>query len=308
MTFENEVQRVAGRVADRVREAVTRELEAAFGDSRSSSEWGAASDSAGGVLGSIRRMAEARTLGSVLDLLAEGQGSETARTAVFLVRDGQMRLWKRSGSGWEEGEDGEAPPAGLTLPVAEVRPVDGRGNGMAAPIRVGNEVVALVYADDGLAANVLEAEARERVMARLELLTRYAGRTLEALTAMRTAQMLAAFPGVVRATKESAAPVSAVRKQPGDQHGSALNEELEAARRYARLLISEIRLYHEPEVTAGLRGRDLATRLSGEIARARALFHERVPPAQLPEAEDVFHAELVRTLAGGDASLFGERS
>jgi hypothetical protein len=302
MTFDNEVRRVADEVATHVREAVTRELQAAFGGSRSSLE-GAASVSAGSLLPSIRRMDEARTLTSVLDVLAEGEGSETARTAVFLVGDGQMRLWKRSGSGWEETE---APPAGLTLPVAETRPVDGQGNGFAAPIRVGNQVVALVYSDDRLAANVLEADAREAAMARLELLTRHAGRTLEALTAMRTAQLLAANPGAARAARVPAVPVTASRNLAGGGNGPTMTEDVEAARRYARLLVSEIKLYHEPAVAAGLRGRDLASRLSGEIARARALYHERVP-AQLPEAEDVFHAELVRTLAGGDASLFGER-
>jgi hypothetical protein len=302
MTVENEVRRIADGVADRVREAVTRELHAAFGGSRSSPERGAVSDGAvgvGGVLPSIRRMDEARTLTSVLDVLAEGQGSETARTAVYLVVDGQMRLWKRSGSGWEKTE---APPRGLTLPVAETGLVDGEGNGFAAPIRVGNEVVALVYSDDRLAANVLEADAREAAMVRLELLTRHAGRTLEALTAMRTAQLLAANPDAARAAKMPAVQVSAAHNQTPERSGQTAAEDVEAARRYARLLVSEIKLYHEPAVAAGLRERDLASRLGGEIARARALYHERVP--QLPEAEAVFHAELVRTLAGGDASLF----
>ena len=54
---------------------------------------------------------------------------------------------------------------------------------------------------------------------------------------------------------------------------------------------------------AGVRERNLASRLSGEIARTRALYHERVPP-QLWDADEIFHAELVQTLAGGDASLF----
>jgi hypothetical protein len=309
MTFENEVRRVADGVAERVREAVTRELQAAFGGSKSSSEKGAASVSAGGVLPSIRRMDQARTLSSVLDVLAEGQASESARTAVFLVVDGEMRLWKRSGSGWEETE---TPPAGLTLPVAETRCVDGPGNGLAAPIRVGNRVVALVYSVDRLAANVLEADARETA-ARLELLTRHAGRTLEAITALRTAQLLAANPGAARAAKAPAVPVSAAHSRAGGAGGAGggneptATEDVEAARRYARLVVSEIKLYHEPAVAAGVRDGDLASRLSGEIARARALYHERVP-AQLPEAEDVFRAELVRTLAGGDASLFDEGS
>ena len=50
------------------------------------------------------------------------------------------------------------------------------------------------------------------------------------------------------------------------------------ARRYARLLVSEIRLYHETAVIDGRRDRDLATRLGGEIARARVMYEQRVPP------------------------------
>lgn len=84
-------------------------------------------------------------------------------------------------------------------------------------------------------------------------------------------------------------------------------EEGEAARRYARLVISEIKLYHEDAVSEGRRAGDLATRLGGEIARARAQYEQRVP-AHLRGAAEHFHAELVRTLAGGDASLFAKAS
>ena len=82
-------------------------------------------------------------------------------------------------------------------------------------------------------------------------------------------------------------------------------DEDEAARRYARLLISEIKLYHEPEVIAGRRDRDVVSRLGGEIARARVLYEQRVP-AHVRSATDHFHAELVRTLADGDPSLLGQ--
>ena len=75
-----------------------------------------------------------------------------------------------------------------------------------------------------------------------------------------------------------------------------------AAQRYARLLVSEIKLYHEPDVIAGRREGDLKTRLGAEIARARMLYEQRVPP-QIDRRADYFRAELVRTLADGDAAL-----
>ena len=66
--------------------------------------------------------------------------------------------------------------------------------------------------------------------------------------------------------------------------------------------MSEIKLYHEAAVVAGRRDRDLATRLGGEIARARVMYEQRVP-SHVRERADYFHDELVRTLANGDASL-----
>ena len=90
--------------------------------------------------------------------------------------------------------------------------------------------------------------------------------------------------------------------EPRAGHVSAAPDEEVAARQYARLLISEIKLYHQDAVEAGRRERDLSVRLAGEIARARSLYEERVP-AHVPRAADHFRDELVRTLAGGDASL-----
>ena len=59
---------------------------------------------------------------------------------------------------------------------------------------------------------------------------------------------------------------------------------------------------HEPAVVEGRRDRDLATRLGGEIARARVLYEERVP-LEVRQRGDYFHDELVRTLANGDPTL-----
>jgi hypothetical protein len=81
----------------------------------------------------------------------------------------------------------------------------------------------------------------------------------------------------------------------------------EHARRYARLLIADIRLYNEAAVRTGREQRDLAQRLQPEIARARHAFEERVP-ASVRERERFFDEELVRTLADGDESLLGVES
>ncbi len=82
-------------------------------------------------------------------------------------------------------------------------------------------------------------------------------------------------------------------------------EDEDAARRYARLLISEIKLYHESDVNQGKRERDLLQRLRLEIDRARRLYDERVPP-DVRSRTHCFDEELVRTLADGNASLLGQ--
>ena len=61
----------------------------------------------------------------------------------------------------------------------------------------------------------------------------------------------------------------------------------------------------EPAVTEGRRERNLLARLAPEIARARQAYDEHVPAVVRSET-DYFHQELIRTLAGGDATLLGQ--
>jgi len=106
---------------------------------------------------------------------------------------------------------------------------------------------------------------------------------------------------VLTSMKTARAPGDASHP-PAERAGTNDAEADHAARRYARLLVSEIKLYHEAQVGAGQRERDLATRLGTEIARARAMYNARVAP-ELRRRTDYFQEELVRTLANGDATL-----
>jgi hypothetical protein len=80
--------------------------------------------------------------------------------------------------------------------------------------------------------------------------------------------------------------------------------EEQSARRYAKLLVSEIKLYNEGAVKAGRERRDLLSRLRPEIDRARRMYEERVP-AVVGARSQYFHQELVQTLADGDPGLLG---
>jgi hypothetical protein len=76
------------------------------------------------------------------------------------------------------------------------------------------------------------------------------------------------------------------------------------AKRFAKLLVSEIELYNKPKVADGRKNRDLYKRLKSDIDRSRQTFDKRFGKS-LPKQFDYFHEELVRTLAANDASLFG---
>ena len=76
------------------------------------------------------------------------------------------------------------------------------------------------------------------------------------------------------------------------------------ARRFARLLVSEIKLYNEQSVADGREHHDLYDRLREAIDRSREMYEKRVKPA-VASKFDYFHYELVNGLAEGDAKKLG---
>jgi len=86
------------------------------------------------------------------------------------------------------------------------------------------------------------------------------------------------------------------------------NEEMERfradARRFARLLVSELKLYNEQAVDDGRQAHNVYGRLRHDIDRSREMYEKRVHPDVATEA-DYFHEEIVRILADGNASALG---
>jgi len=76
------------------------------------------------------------------------------------------------------------------------------------------------------------------------------------------------------------------------------------ARRFARLLVSEIKLYNEQKVKEGRESSDLYERLREAIDRSREMYDKRVQPP-VAEKFDYFNYELVNTLAEGDEGKLG---
>jgi hypothetical protein len=82
-------------------------------------------------------------------------------------------------------------------------------------------------------------------------------------------------------------------------------EKLHAdAKRFARLLASEIKLYNEQRVLEGRANRDLYVRLKRDIDRSRDMYEKRVSPT-VSRKVDYFHDELIRVLGDNDPSTLG---
>lgn len=82
-------------------------------------------------------------------------------------------------------------------------------------------------------------------------------------------------------------------------------EKLHAdAKRFARLLVSEIKLYNERHVLEGRENRDLYIRLKRDIDRSREMYEKRVSPT-VARKVDYFHDEIIRILGDNDPSTLG---
>ena len=143
-----------------------------------------------------------------------------------------------------------------------------------------------MYADEGPEGDTAGTDWIDA----LEVIANHGSARLGYITALRMAQ-----------AQKWLADGSATTLSPAP---SSEEEDEQAAKRFARLVVSEIKLYNEAAVAEGRERGDLLRRLGPEIDRARRLFDERVPSSVARRAS-VFDQELVQTLAGGDPSLLG---
>lgn len=258
------------------------------------------------LLKSLRTIDEAESVSHTLAAMVHAAASEAPRTGLFMLNGGHLDEWAVAGvapltqdamriddpaSGvigvaarerTTARSTSDGAPAGASLP-------HGR-NGIAIPLLLDGEPVGVLYGDDGQGEKA--ANAWPDV---IDIVARHGAARLGYLTALRTAQAMRWLSGGI-------AP--AVRAAATDVAAPASDEEEQAAKRYARLLVSEIKLYNESAVRVGREDRDLRRRLQPEIERARRLYDERVP-ATLAGRAEYFDQELIQTLAGGDASLLG---
>ncbi len=81
-------------------------------------------------------------------------------------------------------------------------------------------------------------------------------------------------------------------------------EKRAEARRFAELLVSEIKLYNEQAVREGREAGNLYRRLKAEIDLSRQMYEERIPE-NVRAGSDFLYDELVRILADGRPEALG---
>jgi hypothetical protein len=241
-------------------------------------------------------------------------------------------------------EDG---PAAEVIDTREAQPVKAKlanisptAGALLLPLTVRDKVAALLYADAGSSGPPTDRHA-------LDLLLRSAGLWLEIAASRRNAQAAgeaeprpqkpASGAGASRTAEGMVTPAERVEHSavPTDEaprpeppivpaervaeSASSLagveapkpaldDEETHArARRFARLLVDEIKLYNEEKVVEGREHRDLYARLKEDIDKSRAAYDRRYGQSAAASS-NYFQQELVRILAQGDAALLGDRN
>jgi hypothetical protein len=85
--------------------------------------------------------------------------------------------------------------------------------------------------------------------------------------------------------------------------GPVLDEVHEKARRFAKLLVEEIKLYNQTKVAEGRARGDLYSRLREDIEKSRAAYHKRY--GERVGDVDYFSQELMRILAENNRMVMG---
>lgn len=275
------------------------------------------------------------TPAEVFRALLESASIGAPRAYLVLRRPGVWKGWGAVGYGadlsrrvrdvrqdrptWLGRLDGEGMPTRVSPPIAE----PGVDFGQPAPdettafgLRVGGRVVGALVAErlrseepwHPSALAVLAHAARLRL--ELDLVQRR--RTPATGPGLAPEAVAPSAPAEIPEDLPPTAPPATDPKTglaPVETSTSAIPSEsaidprkLEEARRYARLVATDIRLYNEEAVMIGRRQGDLARRLADPIARGRESFEKRFHELGADGAR-ILRDAYVLVLGGGDASL-----
>jgi hypothetical protein len=256
---------------------------------------------------------ESGSQAEILRHLLEGEARFARRVALFVVKGSAINGWQ--GIGFEDNEAIKTvnvnTGSGLVEKAIQARnPAGGLAQEFDAgfissmkapaddqclvlPLVVKDKVAAVIYADAGtVPGGTLDASG-------LQALTRFAAIWLE-LAALRKAGG-SAIEDVPQIQSAAAVTSSAPAAAPAISEEDELHKK---ARRFAKLLVEEIKLYNQPRVEEGKQHKDLYDRLKVDIEKSRSTYDKRYAESAVASA-DYFTQELIRILAGNDVSLMG---
>jgi hypothetical protein len=254
------------------------------------------------------------TQAEILRHLLEGDARFAGRVALFVVKGGSVNGWQ--GIGFDDNEaiktlslntgsglvakavQGRNPAGGSAedFDAGFINTVKAPADGqcMVLPLVVKDKVAAVIYADAGSApGGTLDASG-------LQALTRFAAVWLE-LTALRKAGGAVADEVPL---PQQAVAMGAASAVPPTAPATEEEELHKKARRFAKLLVEEIKLYNQPKVDEGRQHKDLYDRLKVDIEKSRATYDKRYAESPVASA-GYFTQELIRILADNDVSLMG---
>jgi hypothetical protein len=181
---------------------------------------------------------------------------------------------------------------------------------LCVPLVFGSYIPLVLYADSSskLDTGSLELLAR---LAVLQMQNQYMAHLLRIGEESEETPSDEGMDEMLEAYEDGEFKEEAELVQGGDvgPHSKVLSgEEEEAAhgeaRRLARLLVAEIKLYNEEEVLEGREHSDLYRRLRTDIERSRKMYEKLVHPSIQSQA-DYYGAEVIRVLAKDDPNLMG---
>jgi hypothetical protein len=282
-----------------------------------------------------RRLAELAsflTPSEIFRALLEGTVVGAPRAAVFLMREGRWKGWSSIGyshtaaqaqrqttapaeAGWLAALAAEEDMRWRSLGAGESVPDFGQphaADAVGLPLRVGGKAVAILVAERRAAEQPWSPAALailcQAARLRLELdlawrrLKSHTGATASGGDAVPAAASRGASADVPVPAAPAAAPTEIAAWSGAAAGGAEPNPRIEEARRYARLVATDIRLYNEEAVAVGRRERDLTRRLGEQLQRGRDAFSQRFPDLG-SDGMKLLDDAYVQVLAGGDASL-----
>ncbi|HKW17763.1 MAG TPA: hypothetical protein VJO35_09670 [Terriglobales bacterium] len=280
----------------------------------------------------------------ILRALLDGTVLYCGRAALFVVKNGSATGWQGAGFSSDDAikdfsldvssgliarvmqsrtpENGKASHFDQNFISKFASPADGKI--LLLPLLLKDKVSALIYADSGPQGAAVDSAA-------LDVLVKATSSWLEVVSQRKQAQREGGAEPEMHSAPQvndpfaAHAPMHAAKAQHVPEEvpiavaaaagaGSSVAtaptlspEEADVhrkAQRFARLLMDEIKLYNQAKVSEGRKNKDIYDRLKEDIEKSRNTYQKRYGNTSASSA-DYFNQELIRSLAGDDASLLG---